>query len=127
MIKKLCLFTPAGELLHGDEQVIYCDAGYQGIAKKPEMEGKSAEFRVMMRLGKRRALPDTADGKLQDLIETAKAHVRAKVEHSFRVIKQQFGFHRTLLRGMAKKRCKVNVIAELVNVFLARRWLLAAV
>ena len=113
--------------MHGDEQVVYCDAGYQGIAKTPEMEGKSAEFRVVMRLGKRRALPDTADGKLQDLIETAKAHVRAKVEHSFRAIKQQFGFHRTLLRGMAKNHCKVNVIAELVNVFLARRWLLAAV
>ena len=78
--------TPAAELLHGDEEVVYGDAGYQGIAKRPEMSGAAAEFRVAMRPGKRRALPNTPDGKLQDLIETAKAHIRAKVEHPFRVI-----------------------------------------
>ena len=33
-----------------------------------------------MRPGKRRALPNTPEGRLQDLIEAAKAHVRAKVE-----------------------------------------------
>jgi IS5 family transposase len=42
------------------------------------------------------------------------------------VIKQQFGFHKTRLRGMAKNRCKVNVIAALANLFLARRQLSAA-
>ena len=78
--------TQAGELLHGDEEVGYGDTGYQGIAKRPDMEANSAEFRVAMRPGKRRALPETPDGKLQDLIETAKAHIRAKVEHPFRVI-----------------------------------------
>jgi hypothetical protein len=93
--------------------VIYADAGYQGIARRPEMMSKTTEFRVAMRPGKRRALPDTPDGRLQDLIETAKAHVRAKGEHPFRVIKQQFGFQKTRLRGMAKNRCKVNVIAAL--------------
>lgn len=31
---------PAAELLHGEE-VIYCEAGYQGIAKRPEMAGKT--------------------------------------------------------------------------------------
>ena len=40
--------TPAGELLHGDEDVVYADAGYQGIAKRPEVMSKSAEFRVPM-------------------------------------------------------------------------------
>ena len=93
--------TPAAELLHGDEELVYGDAGYQGIAKRPEMEGMAAEFRVAMRPGKRRALPHTPDGRLQDLIETAKAHVRAKVEHPFRVIKHQFGFQKTRLRGLA--------------------------
>ncbi len=78
--------TPAGELLHGDEDVVYGDAGYQGIAKRSEMAGTKALFKVAMRPGKRRVLPDTPDGRLEDLIETAKAHVRAKVEHPFRVI-----------------------------------------
>ena len=118
--------TPAAELLHGDEEVVYADAGYQGIAKRPEIGCNSAEFRVAMRPGKRRALPGTPDGRLQDLIEAAKAHVRAKGEHPFRVIKQQFGFQKTRLRGLAKNRCKVNVLAALTNLFLARRQLLAA-
>jgi transposase, IS5 family len=117
--------TPAAELLHGEEQVVYADAGYQGIAKRPEMAGKSTEFRVAMRPGKRRALPDTPDGRLDDLVETAKAHIRAKGEHPFRVIKQQFGFQKTRLRGMVKNRCKMNVLAALTNLFLARRQLLA--
>ena len=39
-----------------------------------------------MRPGKRRALPDTPEGRVDYLIETAKAHIRAKVEHPFRVI-----------------------------------------
>ena len=56
------------------------------------MAGKSTEFRVAMWPGKRRALPDTPDGRLQDLIETAKAYIYSKGEHPFRVIKQQFGF-----------------------------------
>ena len=81
--------TPAAELLHGDEEVEYSDAGYQGMAKRPEMAGHGATFRVAMRPGKRRALPETADGTLQDLIAAAKAHLRAKVEQPFRVIKQQ--------------------------------------
>ena len=37
--------TPATELLHGDEEVVYSDAGYQGIGKRPQMastRGKAA-------------------------------------------------------------------------------------
>ena len=116
--------TPAAELLHGEETVVYGDAGYQGIEKRPEMEGKGIVFRVALRQGKRRALPDTPEGRLDDLIETAKAHIRAKVEHPFRVIKRQFGFQKTRLRGMIKNRCKVNVLAALANLFMVRHQLL---
>ena len=78
--------TPAADLLHGEETVVYADAGYQGIEKRTEMEGKGIGFRVAMRPGKRRVLPDTPEGRVDDLIETAKAHIRAKVEHPFRVM-----------------------------------------
>jgi IS5 family transposase len=116
--------TPAPELLHGEETLVYADAGYQGIDKRQEMDSKPIEFRVAMRPGKRRVLPETSDGRLLDLIETAKAYIRAKVEQPFRVIKQQFGCQKTRLRGMAKNRCKVHVIAALTNLYLARRELL---
>jgi len=118
--------TPAAELLHGEEKVVYADAGYQGIAKRPEMVGRTTDFRVAMRPGKRRVLPDTPEGRLADLVETAKAHIRSKGEHPFRVIKQQFGFQKTRLRGLAKNRCKINVLAALSNLFQARYQLLTA-
>jgi len=99
--------------------------GYQGIAKRPEMAGKTTAFRVAMRPGKRHGLPDTPERRLQDLIETAKAHIRCKVEHPFRVIKQQFDVQKTRLCGLAKNRSKINVLAALTNLFLARRRSLA--
>ena len=58
------------------------------------------------------------------LVETAKAHIRAKAEHPFRVIKQQFGFQKTRLPGIAKNNCKVNVLAALTHLYLARAYLL---
>ena len=118
--------TPASDLLHGEETLVYADAGYQGIEKRDEMKGRGIGFRVAMRPGKRRVLPDTPEGRLDDLVETAKAHIRAKGEHPFRVIKQQFGFQKTRLRGMLKNRCKVNLLAALSNLFMARRRLLCS-
>ena len=117
--------TRAAQLLHGEEEVVYGDAGYQGIEKRAEMAGKSTTFRVALRPGKRRVLPNTPEGRLLDLVETAKAHIRAKVEHPFRVIKEQFGFRKTRLRGLAKNHCKVNVLAALTNLYLTRAYLLA--
>jgi IS5 family transposase len=81
-------------------------------------------FRVAIRPGRRRAIPDTPEGGGDDLIETAKAHVRANVDHPFRVIKRQFGFQKTRLWGMLKNGCKVKVLAALSNLFKARHELL---
>jgi IS5 family transposase len=125
--------SPAADLLHGEEDVVYavatgfCEAvaGYQGIEKQPEMKNSSAKFRVAMRPRKRRALPDTPEDRLENWVETAKAHIRAKVEHPFRVIKQQWGFQKTMLRDMAKNCCKVKVMTALVNLYLVRQQLMA--
>lgn len=58
------------------------------------------------------------------LTETAKARIRAKDEHPFRAIKQQFGFQKIRLRSIVKNRCKANLSVALTNLFLARRRLL---
>jgi IS5 family transposase len=72
--------TPAADLLHGEETVVYTDAGYQGIEKREEMQGRWIGFRVAMRPRKRRVLPDTPEGRLDDLVETAKAVTARKVD-----------------------------------------------
>lgn len=105
----------------GDEELIYADSANSGLAKRPQMAGKAAEYRIAIRSGNRRILPDASDGRLRDPGETAMAHIRAKSEHPFPVVKQQYGVQKTQPRGMLKNNCKVNVLAALTNLFLARR------
>ena len=86
------LNTAAGRL-DGDERLIYGDAGHignscaeaAGYEKRDDFQDCQAEFRIAMKPGQRRVLPDTPEGRLLDLIETAKAHFRANVEHLFRI------------------------------------------
>ncbi|MBP6368289.1 MAG: transposase [Nitrosomonas sp.] len=52
--------------------------------------------------------------------------IRARVEHVFRVIKQQFVFTRTRYRGLMKNAVQMNMLMGLANLYLLRRncWLL---
>lgn len=63
--------TRAAELMYGGDELVHGDAGYQGIAKRPEMADKTMQFKVAMRLFKRCVLPDTPECWLVDLVETA--------------------------------------------------------
>ena len=65
--------TRAAQLVHGEEEVVYGDAGYQGIEKRVEIVSKTTTFRVAMTLGKRCALPNISVGRSLDLVETALA------------------------------------------------------
>lgn len=103
--------------------MVYADAGYQGNEKRPEMQGRAIGFHVAMRPHKRRALADTPEGRLDDLIETAKAHIRSKGEHPFRVIKRKFVFQKTRFLSMLKNHCKANILAALANLFMERHLL----
>jgi IS5 family transposase len=77
-------------LLHGEETVVFADAGYQSATRIPEATG--VDWHVAMRPGKRKAQKYTPWGALSEQAEKLKASVRAKVEHPFRVSKCQFGF-----------------------------------
>jgi IS5 family transposase len=77
---------------------------------------------VAMPPGKRRLL---APGSAEAVAERAKASVRAKVEHPFRVIKQQFGHMKARYRGLAKNGSHLVTLFALSNLWMARRTLLA--
>ncbi|WP_312300472.1 transposase, partial [Stutzerimonas nitrititolerans] len=62
--------------------------------------------------------------KAKRKIEKAKAQVRAKVEHPFRVIKRQFGYVKTRFRGLAKNTAQLVTLFALSNLWMARRHLL---
>ena len=94
--------------LHGDECLIYgvaagfCEAvaGPIGMEKRGDVQNCEAEFRVVIKPGQRRVLPETPEGRMWNLIETAKAHFRVKVNHPFRIINDQFGFRKVFYRGI---------------------------
>ena len=65
-------------------------------------------------------------GELIDKAEHLKASVRAKVEHPFRVIKQQFGYAKTRYRGLAKNTARLTMMFALSNLWMARRQILGA-
>ena len=111
----------AADRVHGEERVIYGDAGHIGIEKRDAFKDCEAEMCIAMKPGQRRVLPDTPEGRLLDLIETAKAHFRAKVEHPFRIIKCQFGFRKVYYRGIIKNDLKLKMLFALANLWFVRK------
>ena len=115
--------TQGHGLLHGEETVVFADAGYLGATKRPEATG--VDWHVAMRPGKRRALDkQTKLGALLDKAEKLKASVRAKVEHPFRVIKCQFGFAKVRYKGLVKNTAQLVTLFALSNLWMARRQLM---
>jgi IS5 family transposase len=114
--------TQGHALLHGDEQVVFADAGYQGATKRPEATG--VQWHVAMRPGKRKAQKHMPWGAVTEQLEKLKASVRAKVEHPFRVIKCQFGFTKVRYKGLAKNTAQLMTLFALSNLWMARRQLL---
>jgi len=118
--------TQATALLQGEEAVVFADAGYQGVAKREEAKDLDVDWHIAMRPGRRRALdPSRQVDRLLDKVEQLKASVRAKVEHPFRVVKQQFGYAKVRYRGLAKNTARLTMLFALSNVWMVRRQLLA--
>ena len=87
------------------------DAGYTGVEKRAEHAGRAVIWQIAVRrvtykqLSKRSPLY-----KAKRKIKKAKARVRAKVEHPFRVIKRQFGYPKVRFRGLAKHRATGHAV-----------------
>ena len=119
--------TEGSSLLQGEETTVFADAGYQGADKRPDAN-PSVRWQVAMRPGKRREL-DKANNPIDaliDKIEKLTAGIRAKVEHSFRVVKRRFGFVKVCYRGLKKNTLQVKTLFALSNFWMARHPLMAA-
>ena len=115
----------AGALLHGQEHAAFGDSGYQGVHKRAGAAGPT--WHVAMRPGKRRLLnPFIEPEFMAERVEKMKASIRAKVEHPFRVIKQQFGFTKVRYRGLMKNTAQIVTLFALSNLWMARKRLIQA-
>ena len=62
---------------------------------------------------------------LLEKVEQIKASIRAKVEHPFRVLKQQFGYVKVRYRGLKKNTLQIVTLFALSNLWMVRHQLLA--
>ena len=109
----------AASLLHGEEQFVHGDAGYQGLDKRPEMRNENAPVCVIaMRPGKLAKLTKGNCEHAQLLRQAASelASRRAKVEHVFRDIKIRFGYAKNRYRGLAKNTARLTFLTAIANV-----------
>ncbi len=116
----------AAEVLHGKEEWVSGDAGYTGVEKREEHAGRKVDWWIAMRPGKRRALTNSAVDTIREKLEHAKASLRARVEHAFRVVKCQFGFRKVRYRGLEKNTLQLKTLFALANLWMTRRELLPA-
>ena len=113
-------------LLHGEESVVFADAGYVGVEKRPEMVSAHGAvcFEVAAKRGKIKAMAEGAIKSLTLELEKLKAQVRARVEHPFHIIKNLFRHRKTRYRGLAKAAAQLHSLFALANLVIAKRALL---
>lgn len=108
-------------LLRPDDSFCYADAGYTGVARRPEAAADPALSEVEWRVARRRsAVPgrDHPEVSWERGIERALSRVRAKAGHPFHVVKDVFGWRKTRYRGLAKNRNLLSVAFALADLAL---------
>lgn len=120
------------EVLHGQEDDVFLDAGYTGVHKREEILKAQAEGAIKTDVQwsvamKRSALKAMAEGPLKQLtqaLEKVKAQIRARVEHPFHVVKNLFRYQKARYRGLAKNGAHCDTLFALANLVIAKKELL---
>ena len=115
----------ATKLIREDDEVMYGDSGYSGMAKRPGVKSdehlSKMEFRTNVRPSSIK-VPDTYQGiQWERDIENRKSSTRCKVEYPFLIVKRQFGYARVAYRGLAKNFHRFNVLFALANMIMCAR------
>ncbi|VVQ26021.1 IS5 family transposase [Pseudomonas fluorescens] len=117
--------TQVDQLLHGEETHVCGDAGYTGVEKRPEHEGREMIWSISARPSSRRKHGEkSVIGRALRKIEYAKSQTQAKVEHPFRVIKRQFGYTKVRFRGLIKNTAQLVTLFALSNLWMVRKRLM---
>ncbi len=120
------------EVLHGDEKVVFVDAGYVGVERRAEIEQAQAEGRirgdiqwnVAERRSKLKKMPEGPLKELKTALERVKAQIRSRVEHPFHVVKNLFHHRKARYKGLAKNEAQLFSLFGLANLVIARKKLL---
>ena len=108
--------------LTGEESVVLADRGYD----HPQVHDTPAARGIRDAVARRRYPGQKTGLAALKRYNRAIARIRARGEHAFRVLKCPFGYRRTRYRGLAKNGAQLTTLFALANLYLLRRYLLAA-
>ena len=112
----------AAQLIREDDEVVYGDSGYIGIEKREEIQNDShkatIEYRINQKHGRISRLKESIGKDWDRAIERRKSSVRSKVEHPFHIVKDLFGYRKTVYRGIAKNLNRLNVLFASANLLM---------
>ncbi|QEM40783.1 IS5 family transposase (plasmid) [Acidithiobacillus caldus] len=109
-------------LLTGEESVVLGDRGYD----YPQVHDTLAARGIRNAVARRRYPGQKTGLAALKRYNRAIARIRARGEHIFRVLKCQFGYRRTRYRGLGKNGAQLTTLFALANLYMLRRYLLAA-
>jgi IS5 family transposase len=111
-------------LLHGEEKVVFADAGYIGADKREALKDKPVKWHIAMKRGQLKAMQEGPFKELTRRAERLKAQLRSRVEHPFHVIKNLFGHRKVRYKGLAKNTAQLHTLFALANLVIAKKALL---
>lgn len=113
------------QLIREDDEVVYGDSGYSGAEKREEIRKDSHLSKIEFRTNKRPSsnkVPVSYKGIHWDKqIEERKSSTRCKVEHPFLIVKKQFGYAKTVYRGIAKNMNRFHILFASANLVMCIR------
>ena len=109
------------ELLHGEETRVWGDQAYCGQREAIRECAPRAQDCTHRRYRYHGRINEAERAK-----NRSKSRVRSKVEHVFGVLKLKFGFVKVRYRGLAKNGNRLFATCALVNLYVARKKLVAA-
>ena len=83
-------------------------------------------WRVAVRRGKIKAMPESWVKDLTLGFEKLKARTPALVEHPFHIVKNLFKYRKVRYRGIKKNTAQLEVLFALANLVIAKKRLLSA-
>ena len=112
-------------LIREDDTVVYADSGYLGVPKQEAVLEDEHLSSIEYRINKRPSSLKTTDIytgiNWEKEIEHRKSSVRCKIEHAFLIVKRDFGYRKTVYRGIAKNMNRFHVLFGCANLLMCIR------
>jgi transposase, IS5 family len=112
-------------LLHGEEDMVFADAGYIGANKRSELKDKPVTWYIAKKRGEVKKMADGPLKELTQAVERTKAQIRSIVEHPFHIIKDLFHHRKVRYRGLEKNTAQLFTLFALGNLVIVKKALLA--